>query len=322
MIIGKVKIEKPLALAPMAGVADLAFRRLCLKHGAGYTITEMVSSRALVYQDGKTLSLLELDEGEHPCAAQIFGNDPAIMAAAAKKALDVSGADIIDINMGCPMPKIAGSGDGCALMDDVGLACAIVSAVKDAVNGAPVTAKIRLGRDKGSLNGAEFAAALEKSGLDGLSVHGRTRAQLYSGQADWEAIAAVKKAVSIPVLANGDISSPEAALKCLRITGADGLMIGRAAFGDPWIFARLSAALEGREIPPLPTLKEKCEAVLEQFETCRSHSGERLACLVIRKHYAWYLRGIPHGAYYRDIVTKVSSAEEIYAVTKQILRDL
>lgn len=322
MNIGTVKIENPLALGPMAGVTDAAFRKMCADRGAGLTVTEMVSSRALVYQDGKTLSLLRRFEGESPCAAQIFGNDPAVMAKAAKKALEVSGAEMIDINMGCPMPKIANNGDGSALLEAPELAAEIVSAVKNEINGAPVTVKMRLGRDRGHIVAVDFAREMEKAGADALCVHGRTRVQMYSGEADWLTIAQVKKAVSIPLIANGDVNSPEAALKCLRITGADGLMIGRASFGDPWIFARVKAAMECGEIPPEPTLEEKCAAVAEQFELSRAFHGDRLACLIMRKHWAWYLRGVRHGAYYREKVTKFASPEEFYSLNAAILREL
>ncbi|MBQ9980087.1 MAG: tRNA dihydrouridine synthase DusB [Oscillospiraceae bacterium] len=322
MVIGGIKIENPIILAPMAGVTDAAFRRMCAKHGANMTVTEMVSSRALVYQDGKTLTLLQRFEGESPCAAQIFGNDSAVMAKAAKKALEVSGAEMIDINMGCPMPKIANNGDGSALLENPALAAEIVSAVKNEINGAPVTVKMRLGRDRGHIVAVDFAKEMERAGADALCVHGRTRVQMYSGTADWDTIAAVKKAVSLPLIANGDINGPEAALKCLRITGADGLMIGRACFGDPWIFSRVRAALEGLEIPAEPTLAEKCEAVAEQFELSRKFHGDRLACLIMRKHWAWYLRGVRHGAYFREQVTKFNSPEEFYALNRRILREL
>ena len=223
MRIGKLEISNPLFLGPMAGVTDWAFRTVCAQLGAGVTVTEMVSSRALVYQDKKSVGLLRKNEGS-VCGAQIFGNDPQVMAQAAQLALQHSGCDFIDINMGCPMPKIANSGDGCGLMRTPELAGRIVKAVVKAVD-VPVTVKCRLGWDKGSINVLDFTRLLEDCGAAMLTVHGRTRSMLYSGVADWEMIARVKRQVSIPVVANGDIVDAESALRCLKWTGADGLMI-------------------------------------------------------------------------------------------------
>ena len=247
MQIGNLQVEKPLILGPMAGVTDYAFRTVCAELGANITVTEMVSSRALVYKDKKSAALLKKNAGSL-CGAQIFGNDPAIMAEAAQLALEISGCDFIDINMGCPMPKIANSGDGCGLMRTPELAGEILSAVVKAVN-VPVTIKCRLGWDKGSVNVLDFTSRMEDNGASMITVHGRTRSMLYSGVADWDMIAKVKAARTVPVIANGDVVSPETALRCLKWTGADGLMIGRATFGDPWIFAQVKAAMAGEEIP-------------------------------------------------------------------------
>lgn len=307
-------------LAPMAGVTDYAYRTVCAQHGAAVTVTEMVSSRALVYQDKKSKSLLRKNDGSL-CGAQIFGNDPAIMAEAAKLALAHSGCDFIDINMGCPMPKIANNGDGSALMKDPALAGRIVRAVKDAVN-VPVTVKTRLGWDKGSINIVPFAKELEVNGVDAIVVHGRTKTMLYSGVADWDAIRKVTEAVSVPVVANGDIFTPQDILRCKMHSGASLFTVGRAAFGDPWVFERLNAALEGREIPQLPCLAERMETALTQFSLACEDKGEHIACLEARKHLAWYLRGVAHSAYYKEQISRLSTPEEVHAVVKAIVRDL
>lgn len=307
-------------LAPMAGVTDFAFRTVCAELGAAVTVTEMVSSRALVYQDKKTRSLLGKNPGSL-CGAQIFGNDPQIMAQAAVLALEYSGCDFLDINMGCPMPKIANNGDGSALMKDVPLAAAIVAAVKKAVD-VPVTAKIRLGWDKGSRNAVEMARALEESGADALAVHGRTRSMLYSGRADWDAIGEVVRAVSIPVVANGDLCTPEDILRCRAHSGAHLFMVGRGAFGDPWIFSRLNAALEGAELPPLPPLHDRLEVSLHQIRIACASKGEHIACLEARKHLAWYLRGVAHSGFYKNRISQLSSTAEAEKLVREMQRDL
>lgn len=313
-------ISAPIVLAPMAGVTDYAFRSVCAQFGAAVTITEMVSSRALVYQDKKSKSLLRKNEGSL-CGAQIFGNDPEIMAQAAVLALEHSGCDFIDINMGCPMPKIANNGDGSALMKDPPLAGRIIRAVADAVS-VPVTVKTRLGWDKGSINVCELARVAEENGAAAIAVHGRTKSMLYSGNADWDAIKKVTLSVSIPVIANGDIFSPEDALRCRMHSGASLFMLGRASFGDPWIFAQIRAALNGEEIPERPPLAERIDIALKQFSLACEDKGEHIACLEARKHFAWYLRGVSHSAFYKEQISRLSTAEEVTAVAKAIKRDL
>ena len=277
MKIGSIQVDNPLFLAPMAGVTDWAFRTVCAQLGAGVTVTEMVSSRALVYKDQKTAKLLRKNAGSI-CGAQIFGNDPDTMAEGARLALEISGCDFLDINMGCPMPKIANSGDGSGLMRNPELAGRIVEAVVRAVP-VPVTVKCRLGWDKGSINVLDFTRRMEDSGAAMVAVHGRTRSQLYSGVADWDTIRKVKQQLSIPVIANGDITGAEAALRCAKWTGADGLMIGRSTFGDPWIFAEVRAALAGEPIPERPPLKDRVAVAVRQFELAQQDHGEHIACL-------------------------------------------
>lgn len=307
-------------LAPMAGVTDLAFRTVCAEHGACMTVSEMVSSRALVYQDRKSLGLMKRNPGT-PFGVQLFGSDPAIMAQAAQIVLERADCDWIDLNMGCPVPKVAANGDGSGLMRTPELAFEIVRQVCRAVP-VPVTVKIRLGWDRGSLNAVEFAQGVEASGAAMVAVHGRTRAQQYSGRADWDEIARVKQAVGIPVVANGDVTSAEEALRCLRRTGADGVMIGRAAFGDPWIFQQVAAALRGEPVPPRPALAERVDTAVRQIELAVQDKGEHIACLEARKHFVWYLRGVPHAGYYRERLSMLSSLEEVYAAAKGIKRDL
>ena len=320
MRIGNLEVPGMLALAPMAGVTDLAFRTICAENGADMTVTEMVSSRALVYQDKKSRGLLKKNEGS-VCGAQIFGNDPAIMAEAAVMAAQISGCDFIDINMGCPMPKIANNGDGCGLMKSPELAGQIVKAVSDKLS-IPGTVKCRLGWDKGSINVESFAQRMEDNGAAAITVHGRTRSMLYTGVADWDTIGKVKRLLSIPLIANGDIVSGPKAVECLRRTGADYLMVGRAAFGDPWLFTEIQQALRGEEITPRPSLKERMELGRKQVLIALEDKGEHIACLEARKHLAWYLRGVSHAAYYKKEICSIDTIEQAMKLIDDIKRDL
>ena len=317
MQIGSVSLAGRLVLAPMAGVTDRAFRQVCREHGAALTVTEMVSTKALCYQDKKTPALLALGEGEHPAAAQIFGHEPETMAEGARIARAVSGCDMIDINMGCPAPKIAGNGDGSALMRDPALAARVIEAVACAVD-VPVTVKFRKGWDEQSQNYVEFARMAEQAGAAALAVHGRTRAQQYSGAADWEAIRAVKQAVSIPVAANGDVAEPEDVLRILDATGADMVMIGRGALGDPWIFERANALRATGVCPPLPPFAERIDTAVRQIELAAAYKGERVAMLEARRHVNCYLKRQSGLKAFKTRICALERLEELYHLAEEL----
>ena len=321
MKIGNVEVASRLALAPMAGVTDLAFRRLCRDMGAGYSCTELVSAKALCYQDKKSRTLLKMAANEHPAAAQIFGSDITCMAEAAQIAAEVSGAEIIDINMGCPVGKVVANGDGSALMKDPEKAARIAEAVVKA-SPVPVTVKMRRGWDKGSINAVPLAKMLEQAGVAAICVHGRTRAQMYAGQADWTTIREVKEAVSIPVMANGDVFTAQDAVRILQFTGADMAVIGRGAFGNPWIFTQAEAALRGEDIPPLPPLAERIDTAMRQMAWAVEDKGEHIAMLEARKQFCWYLKGVSHANYYKEQIVQVERWAQLQEIARGIQRDL
>ena len=321
MKIGAVEIYGRAVLAPMAGVTDFAFRELCRKCGAALTTTEMVSAKALTYGDLKSRELLYLPEGETPAAVQIFGHEPSVVAEAAQMAIELSGAELLDINMGCPVGKVVRSGDGAALMKDPELAAQIIEAAVKAVP-VPVTVKFRKGWDNGNVNAVEFAQLCEQAGASGIAVHGRTRAQLYSGRADWDVIREVKRSVSIPVTANGDVFNGEDAARILRYTGCDMVMIGRGCFGDPWLFTRARAAINGEAEPPLPPLGERMDAAFLQIKHLAEKRGERSACLEARHQLPWYLHGVPYSGAYRQQMVHVETLDDIRKIISGIKRDL
>lgn len=316
MRIGAVDTTNRVFAAPMAGVTDKAFRLLLRRMGCGLIITEMASAKALTYSNKETFSLLDLSGEEGPIAVQLFGSDPCIMARAAGMAVE-AGAAIVDINMGCPTPKIVKNGEGAALMKDVPLAAKITAAVVKEAE-VPVTIKMRKGWDINSVNAVELALAVEAAGAAAVAVHGRTRDQFYSGTADWEIIACVKEAVNIPVIGNGDIRRPEDARRMLNVTGCDAVMIARASMGNPWIFSRTIAYVEEGRTVPEPDLCEKLEMAKEHLQLTVSFKGEKVGLLEMRKHLAWYTKGFRGAARIRDKINKIDKLPEMM----QLLEDL
>ena len=305
--------DTPLFLAPMAGVTDYAFRTVCAQHGADVTVTEMVSSRALVYQDRKSRGLLRRNEGSL-CGAQIFGNDPAMMAEAAQIAVGISGCDFLDINMGCPVGKVIRSGDGSALMRDPELAGRIIEAVVKAVD-VPVTVKFRKGWDSGHVNCVDFARMAEASGAAFVTIHGRTREQMYSGAADWEVIAEAKAALSIPVIGNGDVTGGSSAIAMQDYTGCDGIMIARGALGNPYVFQEVKAAFAGVPYTP-PSNAERLDLAIAHVRGLVAHKGPH-GVIEMRKHIAYYVRGMKGASAFRTAATLAPTAEALIGMIEE-----
>lgn len=317
--IGSVRVNGRFIMAPMAGVTDRAFRQICRDCGAALTVSEMISTRALLFQDKKTRQLLQLAPNEKPGWIQIFGHEPQSMAEGAVKALEISGAELLDINMGCPAPKIVRGGDGSALMRDPKQASAVIRAVVDAVS-VPVTVKFRKGWDEESVNYLDFARMVQDSGASAVTLHGRTRTQMYAGQADWDAIAQVKQTLRIPVIANGDVSSPEDARRILAHTGADGVMIGRGALGNPWLFAQCQAMDDGKEILSSPELVERLRTARVQIELAREYKGERIAMLEARKHLAWYVKGVRGTKKLKAKISGLTSLDQLEELLEEVVQ--
>lgn len=305
-------------LAPMAGIADLAFRELCVQYGAAYTVSEMVSSKGLTMGDKKSAQLLTLGN-DRPAGVQIFGDDPEIMAKAAVKCLDFN-PDIIDINMGCPAPKIAMNGGGASLMKKPELAYEITKAVVQAVD-IPVTVKIRKGWDDESVNAVEMAELAEKAGASAVAVHGRTRQQMYSGSVDFDIIAQVKKAVGIPVIANGDIKDEQSAAIMLEKTNADAIMIGRGALGNPWVFSKINAYLDECRVLPEPSITQKMAVMLKHIQKIIEYKGEYTAMREARHHAAYYTKGMQGGAKLRAEIGKLERFEQLQELSYKILKE-
>ena len=318
MKLGSLELDSRTAgLAPMAGVADMAFRELCCEFGATFVVSEMVSSKGLTMHDRKSRDLLVLSEKERPAAAQIFGNDPRIMAQCAEACLAFH-PDVIDINMGCPAPKIAGNGGGAALLKDLPLAEQIIRAVVNAVD-LPVTVKMRLGWDEETPVAVELAKRAEDAGAAAVAVHGRTRRQMYAPPVDAASIAEVKRSVSIPVIANGDITDGPSAANMLEKTGCDYLLVGRGALGRPWVFSQIEAYLKYERILPEPPLSEQMRVMLRHIRRICEYKGERVGMREARKHAAWYIRGVRGAAQYRQRVGALSSMEELEALAFELV---
>ncbi len=318
MFIGNVEIKGWAGLAPMAGVADRAMREICRGFGAAFTVGELTSAKGVTLGDRKSADLLSVSERERPFASQLFGADPETMAQAAKKALEYK-PDFIDINMGCPAPKVAIAGKGgSALMRDPQLAEKIIYSVVKAVD-VPVTVKMRLGWDENSINAAEIAKRAENAGAAAVTVHGRTRKQMYAPEVNIKEIAKVKQTVKIPVIANGDVNSANAAAKMYEQTGCDFIMVGRAAMGNPWIFSQINARLSEERIIPDPPISEKLRVMLAQIELMRKYKGDHIAFLEARKHVAWYIKGVKGAAAIRRMCGKIKSMDDIIAICKKLI---
>ncbi len=316
LMVGNVVLDNPLILAPMAGVTDLPFRLLCSQQGVGLIGMEMVSAKAIMYKNKNTEKLLEIHPEEGPVSLQLFGSDPEIISRIAKQIEDRP-FSILDINMGCPVPKIVNNGEGSALMKNPRLVGEIVRKTVKAIN-KPVTVKIRKGFDDDHVNAVEIAKIVEDAGGAAIGIHGRTREQYYSGKADWEIIARVKEAVSIPVLGNGDVTDAESAVRMLKETGCDGVMIARAARGNPWIFKRILSKLETGEECPEPTMEERRDTILKHARLQTEYKGEYTAVREMRKHIGWYTTGLPHSARLRQKVNEMETMEELQEAVERL----
>lgn len=314
--IGDVTFESPFFLAPLAGITDSPFRRLCREMGAGLVYSEMVSGKGLFYNDKATERLLVIHETEKPVAYQVFGSEPDILRFTAERLSDRENC-LLDINMGCPVPKVVKNGEGSALMKTPKLAAALVRAAVFAAK-KPVTIKMRIGWDDKTINAVEFARRMEDAGAAAIAVHGRTREQFYSGKADWSVIREVKRAVSVPVIGNGDVFTGEGALRLMEETGCDFVMIARGALGNPWIFRETQALWEGRPLPPAPSAQEKAEVMTVHFERLLELKGEYAAVREMRKHVGWYMKGVHGSARLRREINTLTEAEQIFEKFRQI----
>lgn len=319
MKIGNVELENRVFLSPMAGVTDLPFRLICKEQDCGMLYTEMINAKALCYDDENTKKMLKIEEEEHPVAVQIFGSDPDYMGRAAQ-IMNEYPNEILDINMGCPAPKVVKNGDGSALMRNPKLAREVLTAVVKNSN-KPVTLKIRKGWDDESVNAVEIAKIAEDCGISALAIHGRTREQYYSGKADWNIIEEIKNSISIPVIGNGDVFEVEDAINMLNKTGCDAIMIGRGAQGNPWIFKRINHYMQTGEILPEPTVEEKINTAIKHLNLALQEHGEYVAVREMRKHIAWYLKGLRHSARVRDEINKIESYEEVVLKLKAYMED-